>query len=73
MAKEKYCPLTFSTTKGAYDQEVSDFSYCREKSCAWWDDFTGLCAVSVIARFGSEGSFYVQRQEQQADSKGEKE
>jgi len=63
MAKDKHCPLTFTTGKGAYDQEVSDFSYCREKSCAWWDNLAGLCAVLVIAQFGEEGSFYRQRQE----------
>lgn len=56
MAKQKYCPLTFTT-----GPVVSDFSYCRKKSCAWWDDLVGLCAILVIAKLGScgsEGSYY---------------
>jgi len=60
MAKDKkYCPLLFAVTELP---EIA--SFCLKETCAWWDDFTGLCAISVIARFGSEGSFYVQRQEQ---------
>jgi len=71
MAKDKkICPLTYTSGKGAYDQEVSDFDYCVEKQCAWWDDITGLCAIAVIARFGAEGAFHVGRREQKADMEG---
>lgn len=57
MAKEKICPMP----------QMQD---CMKEKCAWWDDITGLCAILVIARFGSMGSFYVRRQEQKADMKG---
>ncbi len=35
MAEEKICPLTYTTGKGAYDQEVSSFDFCTREKCAW--------------------------------------
>ncbi len=63
MSKEdsKYCPLV-----------EGEGHSCCEQQCAWWDDFTGLCAVLVIARFGSEGSFNLQRREREADLKADR-
>ena len=69
MAK-KLCPLTYITEKGAYDQDVSGFDNCTEKACAWWDDFTGHCAILSISRHGGEGSFNVVKRERKADSGG---
>ena len=60
MAKEKMCPMSFNSHKETYYE-------CQKEECAWWDDITGFCAIAVLARFGSEGSFYVQRQERKAD------
>ena len=57
MAKEKMCPMSFNSHKETYYE-------CQKKDCAWWDELAGLCAVVVIAQFGSEGSFYRHRQEQ---------
>ena len=71
MAEKKYCPLSYAAGKGAYDQEVANFDYCKKVNCAWWDDFTSLCAIAVIARFGAEGTFYMARKEQKADREGE--
>lgn len=58
MEKEKYCPLRFRVHYPESEKQ------CIKKKCAWWDNITGLCAITVIARFGSEGSFYRHRQEQ---------
>jgi len=54
MAKEKKCPL------GSVEWPRSD---CGKEKCAWWDSLAGLCAVLVIAQFGTEGSFYRHRKE----------
>jgi len=62
--KRKYCPLKFAIPL----ERV--MSLDCDKGCAWWDDITGLCAIAVIARFGSESAFYVGRQKQKADMKG---
>ena len=55
--KKKICPLTYTSGKGAYDQEVLDFDYCAKEKCAWWDILAGDCAIVVIAKLGLEGSF----------------
>lgn len=58
MAKDKkICPLTYTSRKGAYDQQQGDFAYCEEVNCAWWDILAGDCAIVVIAKLGLEGSF----------------
>lgn len=56
---KKFCPLLFAVTELP---EIA--SFCLKEKCAWWDDIAGSCAILVIAQFGEEGSFYVQRQEQ---------
>ena len=48
--KRKICPLTYSSGKGAYDQEVADFDYCVEESCAWWNVDFKECVLCRIAR-----------------------
>ena len=57
---DKYCPLKFTATELA----SSATYYCSKEHCAWWDDLAGFCAIAVIAKFGSEGSFYHRRQVQ---------
>ena len=52
--KRKICPLTYTSGKGAYDQEVSDFDYCVEEKCAWWNDLSKNCAILVIAKMSKE-------------------
>lgn len=49
MPYNKICPLTHHVEKGAYDQEITDFDYCKEKRCAWWDSALNSCAISKIA------------------------
>ena len=55
MAKdEKICPLTYTSGKGAYDQEVSDFDYCAKEKCAWWHILNiqtgrGRCSLLTLA------------------------
>lgn len=65
MAEEKYCPLTYAIGKGAYDQEISNFDYCKKEDCSWWDDFAGHCAILSISRHGAEGSFDVVKKERE--------
>lgn len=45
---KKICPLTYGTSKGAYDQEIGDFDYCVKESCAWWDEHYGCCPIKLI-------------------------
>jgi len=61
--KKKICPLTYAIGTGAYDQQVADFDYCIEEQCAWWDEFTGHCAILSISRHGALGSFDVVQKE----------
>ena len=51
---KKICPLTYTSGKGAYDQEVSDFDYCVEEKCAWWNELSKNCAILVIAKMSKE-------------------
>jgi len=50
-SKKKNCPLTYSVQRGAYDQQLSDFDYCIENECAWWDDDEKACAIFMISKF----------------------
>ena len=47
--KKKICPLSHSISKGAYDQEVSDFDFCPEEQCAWWVTKERCCSLKLIA------------------------
>jgi hypothetical protein len=47
--KKKICPLTWATEKGAYDQQVSDFTFCPEQQCAWWNHKEKCCSLKLIA------------------------
>ena len=56
MAKDKkICPLTYTSGKGAYDQEVSDFDYCKKEKCAWWGKSTEDCAILMIGNYIATG------------------
>ena len=55
MAEDKrICPLTYAVEKGAYDQQVGDFDFCREVQCAWWNELSKNCAILVIAKMSKE-------------------
>ena len=48
------CPLTYAVEKGAYDQQVGDFDFCRKEQCAWWHILNiqtkkGRCSILTIA------------------------
>ena len=51
MAKDekKICPLSYAIGKGAYDQDASDFDYCPEQQCAWWNHKDRCCSVKLLA------------------------
>lgn len=57
MSDKKICPLSFSSPKDY------DLCECKEKKCAWWDDFTGHCAILSISRHGAKGSFGIVQEE----------
>lgn len=58
----KNCPLKFHTDA----LSVSTYP-CDEKKCAWWDDFTGHCAILSISRHGSKGSFDIVKKERKGE------
>jgi len=51
VSEKKICPLTYSITKGAYDQENADFDYCTEEQCAWWDEDKKKCAILSLGYY----------------------
>ena len=44
---KKLCPLMVVK----YEKSYQKFECDREK-CAWWDDFSEVCAILSIAQFG---------------------
>lgn len=48
--KSKNCPLSYAVTTGAYSQPISDFAYCIEKECAWWEEGEQECCVKSFMR-----------------------
>ena len=40
MMTDKVCPVLTTST---------DFEYCKEQDCAWWNAEYGQCAVATIA------------------------
>lgn len=53
----KYCPLKFQNALW------TEACYCEETQCAWWDEFTGHCAILSISRHGGKGSFEIVKEE----------
>ena len=51
MAERKYCPLKL----------IKGVGFCEKERCAWWDDFTGHCAILSISRHGALGSLMLLR------------
>ena len=50
--KKKICPMPL-------------MGKCEKEKCAWWDDFTGHCAILSISRHGALGSFGIVQKERE--------